>query len=144
MDKKPRRLWWLAGAGLAAAVLAGGYFFFDSAVVNGRLRPFVEKQLAQAVHSPVSIGSIHGNLTGDIVLHRVTLTVPAGAWEARVEVDKVALRLRLFRLFLQKWPLEKCLESLSFKSPKVTLARSAAPVAAAAVSSAPSSFSCSL
>src|SRR5690348_5952395 len=99
MSKKPRQFRWLRwGIGLGLAV--GSYFLFQDRIVDSQLRPIVERELTKAVNSPVSIGSIRGSLTGDVVLNKVDLTIPGHPWKNHLAVDRIAVNLDLWGLFV--------------------------------------------
>ena len=115
-----RRLRWvLAILGL----LTGAFLFFQYRIVDTELRPIIEKQLAQAVHSPVSIGSVRAGLTGNVVLNHVSLTVPGTPWESRLVVDQISVSVDLISLLFHRKPLENCFESLSFLRPDIVLVK---------------------
>ena len=120
-----RRRWWV-GLLSALAVLAGAYFYFQYEIVDPLLKPLIETQLAQAVHSPVVIGSVRAGLTGNVVLNKVLLTVPGNPWESHIQVGQVSVEVQLYDLLFHKKPVEDCLESLSFIRPQITLVKNAA------------------
>ncbi len=66
-----RRLRWILAI---LGLLTGAFIFFQYRIVDTELRPIIEKQLAQAVHSPVTIGSVRAGLTGNVVLNHVSLS----------------------------------------------------------------------
>ncbi|HUO58241.1 MAG TPA: hypothetical protein VMV05_08700, partial [bacterium] len=119
----PNRRRWPFILAAFLAVLAGLYFIFQNKIVDAQLRPVIQRELTKAVNSPVSIGSVRGGLTGDVVLSHVSLTVPGSPWEAQVQVEEVSVRVDLWSLLLHRKPLEKCLESLAFLRPQINLAR---------------------
>ncbi len=132
MKPKPRKGRWLLGVVLTLGLLAGGYFFFQSQVIDTRLRPIIEQELTKAVHSPVSIESVRGGLTGDVVLNHVSLTLPGSPWETRFSVDHIAVKVDLIGLLFRHKPVEQCLERVDFKSPRIVLAKKAMVVPAGA------------
>src|SRR5580693_4935573 len=126
---KFRRLRWVFGI---LGLFTGAFLFFQYRIVDTQLRPIIEKQLAQAVHSPVSIGSVRAGLTGNVVLNHVSLTVPGSPWESRLVVDQISVSVDLLSLLFHRKPLENCFESLSFLRPDIVLVKNeATPVPSA-------------
>ena len=119
----PEKRRWPYVLAAVLAALAGVYFLFQNKIVDAQLRPVIERELAKAVNSPVSIQSVRGGLTGNVVLSHVSLTVPGNPWEAQVQVEEVSVRVDLYSLLLHRKPLEKCLESLAFFKPQINLVR---------------------
>ena len=122
--KKSRWLW---GLGLGAGLLTASYFLFQNLVVNAQLRPVIERELAKAVHSKVSIGSLRGGIMGNVVLRQVVLTVPGSPWETHLTVERISVNVELFNLLFHRKPLENCFESLSFFRPKLLLVKTEPP-----------------
>src|ERR1700679_761261 len=117
--KKIRLLW---GA-LGLLGLTGAYFLFQDKIVDVNLRPLVERELTKAVHSPVSIKSIRGSLTGHVVLNDVDLTIPGEPWKSHLVVDQISVNLDLVGLIFRHKPLEDCFEKVVFEHPQITLIR---------------------
>lgn len=135
--KRRRWLRWTLGV---LGILAGAYFFFQYEVVDPKLKPLIEQKLAEAVHSPVSIQSVRAGLTGDVVLNKVSLSMPGQPWESHVQVDQVSVSVELINLLFHRKPLENCLDSLSFVRPQIMLVRNqspSAPVSGAPLTQAP-------
>lgn len=141
MRGKPGRFrrfrWVLAALGL----FTGAFLFFKYRVVDTQLRPIIEKQLAQAVHSPVSIGSVRAGLTGNVVLNHVMLTMPGSPWESHLSVEQISVSVDLVSLLFHRKPPENCIESLAFVRPQIILAKNEIipTVASAPVSGNPAS-----
>ncbi|HJT23973.1 MAG TPA: DUF748 domain-containing protein, partial [bacterium] len=135
-----KRRWWVRWVMGVLALLSGAYFFFQYAVVDPKLKPLIEQKLAEAVHSPVSIQSVRAGITGDVVLDKVSLTVPGRPWQSQVQVDQVSVSVELFNLLFHRKPLENCLDSLSFVRPQIVLVKNetpSAPVSGAPATQAP-------
>ena len=115
---KKIRLFWGA---LGLLGLVGAYFLFQDKIVDVNLRPLVERELAKAVHSPVSIKSIRASLTGHIVLNDVDLTIPGEPWKSHLAVDQISVNLDLIGLVFQHKPFEDCFEKVAFDHPQITL-----------------------
>ncbi len=120
---KPRKFQRLRWVLLIMAILTGAFLFFQYRIVDTQLRPIIEKQLAQAVHSPVSIGSVRAGLTGNVVLNHVSLMVPGSPWESRLVVEQISVSVDLFSLLFHRKPLEDCFESLFFLHPDIVLVK---------------------
>jgi hypothetical protein len=118
---KNLRLFWGA---LGFLSLVGAYFLFQDKIVDVNLRPLVERELAKAVNSPVSIKSIRGSLTGHIVLNDVDLTIPGEPWKSHLVVDQISVNLDLIGLIFRHKPFEDCFEKVLFTHPQITLIRS--------------------
>lgn len=123
MKEKPRKFLRLPWVVLGLGLVIGVYFLLQDKIVDSQLRPIVERELAKAVHSPVSIQSIRGGLLGDVVLNHVVLTVPGSPWESRLAVDQISINLELFNLIFHRKPLEECFKSVSFYRPQISLVR---------------------
>ncbi len=115
-----KRFRWLWGA-LGLLGLVGAYFIFQDKVVDVKLRPFVEEELAKATHSPVKIRTIRASLTGHVVLYGVDLTIPGQPWKSHLLVDRLSVQLDLLGLVFAHKPIENCFEQVSFEKPQVTL-----------------------
>ncbi len=122
MNKGPRKLRWLRW-GLGLGLLVGAYFLFQDKIIDTQLRPIVERELTKAVHSPVSIGSIRGGITGNVVLNNVDLTVPGDPWHSHLVVEKISVDLDLLGLIFQHKPLESSFKSVAFTRPVISLVR---------------------
>lgn len=132
MKSQPRKARWLWAALATVGLLAGGYGFFQYRIVDTQLRPLIEKELTQAVQSPVSIRSVRAGLLGDVLLNDVSLTVPGYPWESRLTVERISVNVKLFDLLFHRKPLPQCLERISFIRPQILLARHPGPAPAAA------------
>lgn len=122
-----RRRKWFLGGSVLAVLLAGAFYIFQRQVVDTQLRPLIERELTKAVHSPVSIESARGGLTGNVVLNNVVLTIPGNPWQTRLEVERVAVNFELLNLLLHRKPLENCFKSVFFIRPKIFLVHNESP-----------------
>lgn len=114
---------------MTVGLLVSAYFLFQDLIVNAKLRPVIERELAKAVHSPVSIGSLRGGFMGNVVLRHVAMTIPGSPWETHLTVDRISVNVELFNLLFHRKPLEQCFESLSFLRPAVVLVKTEPPAA---------------
>ncbi len=121
MKKTPRKSLRLLWGALGLLGLTGAYFLFQDKIVDVNLRPLVERELAKAVNSPVTIKSIRGSLTGHIILNDVDLTIPGEPWKSHLVVDQISVNLDLVGLIFRHKPLEDCFEKVFFDHPQITL-----------------------
>jgi hypothetical protein len=120
MKKSAGKLRLLWGA-LGLLTLVGAYSLFQDKIVDAKLRPLVESELAKAVHSPVTIKSIRANLLGHVSLNNVELTIPGEPWKSHLAVDQISVNLDLIGLIFLHKPLENCFEKVDFDRPQITL-----------------------
>lgn len=110
-----------------AVVLVCSWLWLQFVFLNGGVKTQVQQALASAMKGHANIGSVRADWKADLVFENVSFTVPAGRFEARVTVPKTFLSLRYVDLIFRKKPIEQCLKSVVFDSPKVVWAPSETP-----------------
>jgi len=103
--------------------LFGLLFLLFNRLVEIELKPLIIKGLAKVAQGPVSLSSVGGNLSGDVVLKGLTMDLPAPSWLVHLETSEVAVNLDLIDLIFKKWSLENCVRSLKIVKPQVSLIR---------------------
>ena len=74
-----RKLRWLLGTAVGLGLLTGGFFFFQYRIVDIQLKPLIENELSQAVHSPELIGVRKGRTDRECGIDECFLK---GSWES--------------------------------------------------------------
>jgi len=103
-------------------VLVCSWLWLQFVFLNGGVKTQVQQALASAMKGHANIGSVRADWKADLVFENVSFTVPAGRFEARVTVPQTFLSLRYVDLIFRKKPIEQCLKSVVFDSPKVVWA----------------------
>jgi len=124
MKMPPRKRFRFLWGAIGLLGLIGAHFVFQDKIVDVNLRPLVERELAKAVHSSVTIKSIRGSLTGHVVLNDVDLTIPGEPWKSHLVVSQISVNLDLIGLIFRHKPLEDCFEKVVFDQPHITLIHS--------------------
>ncbi len=127
ISSRPRRPRWLLGS-MGLLAFLGLMFLLFNRLIEVELKPLIVKGLEKVSQGPVSLSSVGGNLTGEVVLNDLTMDLPGSPWQVHLKASQVAVNIDLFNLLLKKKAPENCVRSLTIIKPQITLVRVASQI----------------